>query len=110
MNEARHGRVRAAAPYLAAALAGILLSYLLVTEWAFPIEREAPGTEVPSVVGIVFDSAAKKLELAGFTAERGEARSGVRQSPGTVLEQNPAAGTIQKAGTKILLHVSGSGK
>ena len=93
-----------AVPYLIAAATGILLAYLVVVIFIFPVDPDVVTPEVPMVVGETFDAASTKLANAGFLATQGEVRKVKAGAPGTVLEQVPAGGTRQKVGSKIVLH------
>lgn len=62
------------------------------------------GIAVPSVVGKTRDTATAELEAAGFTVTVTEVSS--TTAAGTVLSQNPAAGTTSAAGTAIALEVA----
>jgi eukaryotic-like serine/threonine-protein kinase len=68
------------------------------------ISKGRQTTGVPNVIGQSFDSAAEQLRGAGFTAVRSDVDSS--EPKGTVIEQDPAAGSLQPPGTKVTLSVS----
>jgi serine/threonine-protein kinase len=58
--------------------------------------------EVPDVTGVSEDEARNRLEEAGLRVETQE-RETADEDPGTVLEQDPAAGTAVDAGSAVTL-------
>ena len=91
-------------PWLTAAAIGMLLAYMVVVLYVFPIDPDLVTPEVPAVVGDTFEAASSKLAGAGFMATRGDVRKSKSGAPGTVLEQDPAGGTRHKVGSKVILH------
>lgn len=104
------GRLRRSAPFIASAAFGVLIAYLLVVYYVFPVDPDVVTPAVPQVVGVNYDEAERKLMEAGFTVARGEVRSVKGMAAGVVVEQIPQAGTRQPAGTKITLHMNGSSR
>ena len=100
------GRSRRALPYLIAATAGFLISYLIVAFVIFPAEIIPDDAVIPNVVNTSFDDASRALAGAGFKAERGESRFHATAPGRMVLQQEPPAGSREKRGTVITLHVS----
>ena len=100
------GRSRRALPYLIAATAGFLIAYLIVAFVIFPADIIPDDALVPNVVNTSFDDASRTLGAAGFKAERGESRFHATSPGRTVLQQEPPAGSREKRGTVITLHVS----
>ena len=105
-----HGRLRGAAPYIVATLLGVVIAYLVVVLYIFPVDPDTATPEVPSVVGVSFEEAEKTLTDAGFVAVRGEIRAGSAKGDtvARVLEQVPSAGTRQQVGSKVTLHTGGA--
>ncbi|MGH3309762.1 MAG: Stk1 family PASTA domain-containing Ser/Thr kinase [Streptomyces sp.] len=62
-------------------------------------------TPVPQVVGKSFDQAKAELEGLGFAVDKTE-RDDASKPAGTVLEQDPAANSQRKQGTKVTLTVA----
>jgi beta-lactam-binding protein with PASTA domain len=106
-------------------VSGVVLAYLFVALYVFPVDPMATPL-VPNVVGDTYEDAEQKLLQAGFTVERGDvlppaggaeptkppagARSGGGNSgsaPSKVVQQAPEAGTRQRVGTKIVLATGG---
>ena len=100
------GRLRRMLPYLLALVGGFMLAYLVMAFFVFPagvIPRDLP---VPNVIGLAYSDAVRQLEQVGFVAERGEQRFHNAAPRGSVLDQQPAPGTDETAGTRVLLIVS----
>jgi serine/threonine-protein kinase len=68
------------------------------------VSKGAPPVGVPPVVGQSFDSASGELQAAGFAVARRDVES--NQAAGTVVDQNPAANTLQPKGSTVTLGVS----
>ncbi|HEU5184815.1 MAG TPA: PASTA domain-containing protein [Gemmatimonadaceae bacterium] len=97
---------RRAIPYVVAATAGFVLSYLIVAFFVFPATIIPSDRKVPNVVGMTYDEAARRLTAVGFRAASGEQRFHASAPPGTVLEQDPPEGAVEAKGAEIVLHVS----
>lgn len=97
---------RRAIPYVVAATAGFVLSYLIVAFFVFPATIIPSDRKVPNVVGMTYDEAARRLTAVGFRAASGEQRFHASAPPGTVLEQEPPEGAVEAKGAEIVLHVS----
>jgi serine/threonine-protein kinase len=100
------GRSRRALPYLIAAASGFLIAYMIVAFLIFPADIIPNDAVVPSVVNTSYDDATRTLAAAGFKAQRGESRFHATAPGRTVLQQEPPAGSREKTGTMITLHVS----
>ena len=100
------GRSRRALPYLIAATSGFLIAYMVVAFVIFPADIIPDDAIVPSVVNSSFDDATRMLSKAGFKVQRGESRFHATAPGRTVLQQEPPAGSREKTGTMITLHVS----
>jgi serine/threonine-protein kinase len=99
-------RSRRALPYLIAATSGFLIAYMIVAFVIFPADIIPDDAVVPSVVNLSFDDATRTLARAGFKAQRGESRFHASAPGRTVLQQEPPAGSREKTGTVITLHIS----
>jgi len=97
---------RSAFPYLLTAAGGFLIAYLLIFLFAFPAEVIPDDAKMPNVVGLMYSDAAQRIEKAGFQAVQGESRFHPRAPEGTVLQQDPPAGSSQKRGIDVRLAVS----
>jgi beta-lactam-binding protein with PASTA domain len=85
----------------------ILLFYLLnniVMPWYV---QQGKTTTVPNVVGRTLDEAVKLLADAGLNGKKGDVRTDKQFPEGTVVVQNPAAGSEVKFGRGVYLTVSG---
>jgi serine/threonine-protein kinase len=101
------GLARRFLPFLIAAAAGFLIAYLVVALVIFPAGIVPDDAPVPNVVGLSYDEAETKLKSAGFKAERGATRFHATSPRGTVLTQQPPAGSRELLGTAIQLELSG---
>ena len=93
-------------PYFVAGAAGFLLAYLVVFAFVFPSGVVADDGRVPSVTGLDYVDAQRRLGVAGFTAARGLQRYSARAPEGSVLAQSPRAGTPLSRGEVVTLDVS----
>jgi beta-lactam-binding protein with PASTA domain len=100
------GGARRAIPYVIAATAGFVLSYLIVAFFVFPATIIPSDRKVPNVVGMAYDEAVKRLTSDGFRAATGEQRFHASAPTGTVLEQEPPPDAVEPKGAEIVLHVS----
>lgn len=100
------GTLRRGLMYLTAAVAGFVIAYLIVAFFIFPSGVVMTELKVPNVVGLTYDDAARRVEQAGFTPERGEERFHSSAPKETVLEQTPPPGVRDVAGAKVTLAVS----
>ena len=97
---------RRALPYLIAATGGFVVAYMVVAFVVFPAEIIPDDAIVPNVVNTSYDDAARAVARAGFRAERGEQRLHATAPARTVLQQDPPAGSREKTGTIVRLHIS----
>lgn len=100
------GRARSLLPYFVTAAAGFALAYLIVALFIFPKQLVSSDTNVPSVIGMTYDEANKRLDREGFRVSTGEQRYHASAPEGTVLEQSPPAGSREPRGTTISLDLS----
>jgi len=68
------------------------------------VDRGAPRVEVPTVTGLMADEAVQKLADDGFEARQTEVSA--TQAPGTVVAQDPTAGSMLAKGGTVTLSVS----
>jgi serine/threonine-protein kinase len=99
-------KLRSSLPYAVATIGGFLVAYLVVAIFVFPSGLIPGNAKVPNVAGLMLDDAAKRLASVGFEAQRSEERFHVGAPRGTVLEQDPRAGTRDVEGTTVRLVVS----
>ena len=100
------GTLRRGLTYVAAIVGGFSLAYLIVAFVIFPSGVVMKDLKVPNVIGLTYDDAARRLDQAGFVADRGEERFHSSAPKQTVLEQNPAPGQTDVSGAKVALVVS----
>jgi beta-lactam-binding protein with PASTA domain len=100
--------LRGSLPYAVTIVGGFLLAYLIVAFLIFPAGDIPGNAKVPNVIGLQFDDATKRLARVGFKAERGEEQYREATPVGTVLAQDPPAGTKEAEGTSVVLSVSTS--
>src|SRR5207248_11555088 len=94
-------------PYLIAIVGGFLLAYLVAAFVFFPSGVISQDLKVPNVIGLDVQTAQQRLVQAGFESAQGETRFHATAPKGTVLDQNPPAGSKDAAGSKVTLVVSG---
>jgi len=82
------------------------VAWLLVAFVLFPNTGPAPSAVVPSVVGLRFEEAERKLGEAGLTAALGETVPSLTAPRQYVLAQTPAAGTSVGPEVVVTLDVS----
>jgi beta-lactam-binding protein with PASTA domain len=99
-------RVRRSLPYAIAIIGGFLLAYLVVAFFVFPSGVIPRDIRVPNVTGLSFDDAGRRLAERGLRGVKGEERFHGASPKGTVLEQNPSAGSRDVEGASITLVVS----
>ena len=84
-------------PWVAAAIAALVV--VLAVLWATGVFAQKKA--VPNVVGATLTSASATLTNAGFKLGAVSYQQGVGKPQGTVLSQNPAAGTQAKSGSAV---------
>ena len=99
-------RLRRSLPYAIAIIGGFLSAYLIVAFLIFPSGLILRDTRVPSVTGLAFDDAVRRLAGVGLRGVKGEERFHPASPKGTVLEQNPTAGSSDVEGASVTLAVS----
>jgi beta-lactam-binding protein with PASTA domain len=92
--------------YATVAAGGFLLAYLIVAFFIFPRGVIPDDARVPSVVGLLYDDAARRLIAAGFKPAVGLSRYNASAPQGTVLAQTPPADSREKRGINVALDVS----
>lgn len=100
-------RLRGGLAYLIAAALGFAASFLVIAFAVFPGDGGVEEVTVPSVTGLMVDEAVRRLERAGFRGEEGESRLSGAAPKGTILEQSPRAGEVERSGSTVTLVVSG---
>jgi beta-lactam-binding protein with PASTA domain len=66
--------------------------------------RGGGGVDVPDLKGKTVDEAGAALTAAGFTSEMGDPKEAAGATPGTVVEQSPAAGEKAPKGSSVKIH------
>ena len=99
-------RLRRSLPYAIAIIGGFLLAYLVVAFFVFPSGVIPRDIKVPSVTGLPFDDAVRRLAERGLRGVKGEQRFHEASPKGTVLEQNPSSGARDVEGAQVTLTVS----
>lgn len=102
----RHPRVRAALPWVATAVAGFGLAFLLVAVLLFPADDAPREVRVPSVMGLPFADAERRLKALGLVVTRGESRPSADVPKNAVVAQTPVAGETVNTGDAVVLDVS----
>lgn len=99
-------RIRGSLSFVIAIFGGFLAAYLIVAFLVFPSGVIPRDIRVPNVTGLAFDDAVRRLAERGLQGVRGEERFHAASPKGTVLDQNPAAGSRDVEGASIALAVS----
>jgi serine/threonine-protein kinase len=89
-------------------LAGLFVFVLIMNFLVMPsYVRHNTLVKVPSVVGLTYEEAKKKLDDAGLEGLQGDIRYDPSKPIGTVLDQNPPGEQTVKDGRRIYLVISG---
>jgi beta-lactam-binding protein with PASTA domain len=103
--------LRRSLPYAVTIIGGFLIAYVIVAFVVFPSGVVPGNAKVPNVIGLLFQDATKRLAQVGFKAERGDRQYREATPAGTVLGQDPPAGTKEPEGSSVTLVLStNSGK
>jgi serine/threonine-protein kinase len=100
------GLWRRAWPYLAAALGGSGLAWVLIAAFVFPPGAPPADAKVPNVIGLSFDVASQRLQQAGFKAQRGEMRFQDAAPKLSVIQMTPDQGSREPLGSPVTLDLS----
>ena len=85
----------------------IVLFYLFNNVFMPRYVQQGRTTKVPNVVGRTLDEALKILSEAGLPGKKADVRTDKQYAEGTVVLQNPPAGSEVKFGRGVYLTVSG---
>lgn len=85
-------------------IAMVLLFNSVIMPWYV---KHTDTAKVPSVVGLNFLDAKKKIEAAGLEVKQGDVRYDENKPIGEILDQNPPADQMVKVGRRIYLTVCG---
>lgn len=99
-------RARAWIPYAIAGASGFLLAFGLVAMVLFPPDDTVQEVRVPSVTGLPYADAERRLRSMGFRVSLGAERASTDVPRNAVVGQVPVAGETVNAGTEIVLDVS----
>ena len=99
-------RGHAALPWVVSAGSGFLLAFGLVAWFLFPAGDAPQEVRVPSVVGLPYRDAERRLRSLGLDPSLGEERGSADVPKGAVVAQTPVAGEAANAGTRVVLDVS----
>lgn len=86
-------------------LAGIAIAWLAMM-WLDVWTRHGDTIVVPTVKSLSYDQASQTLKKDGLVALLSDSVYDNRTAPGTVIEQNPKAGTVVKEGREIYLTIN----
>ena len=92
--------------HLIIAIVSFGIAWTIVAVLLFPDEGPAPNIEVPSVVGLRFEEAERKLSQVGLKVALGESQPSNTAPRQYVLAQTPAAGTAVGPEVIVTLDVS----
>ncbi|MEK7401305.1 MAG: PASTA domain-containing protein [Gemmatimonadota bacterium] len=92
--------------YVAMAIGGFAMAYMIVAFFVFPASAAQRDSAVPNVIGLPYVDAQRLLEQFGFTAQRGELRYHTAAPRGTVLSQDPQPDLNAAPGIRVSLTLS----
>ncbi len=99
--------VRRWLPFAISGTAGFLVAFVAVAALLLPGgSTESAQVTVPSVMGLAFSDAERRLAAAGLTATLGRERPAPDAPKNTILAQVPAAGETADRGAEVVLDVS----
>lgn len=93
-------------PFVAAAVGGFALAWVVIGVFVFPPGAPPADGTVPNVIGLSFDAASTRLERAGFKPQRGEMRFQEAVPRMSVIGMTPDQGTRQPMGSAVVLDLS----
>jgi serine/threonine-protein kinase len=99
-------RARAWLPYAIAAATGFLLAFGLVAMVLFPPDDTVQEVRVPSVMGLPYADAERRLRAMSLKVSLGQERESPDVPRNAVVGQTPVAGETVNAGTEVVLDVS----
>ncbi|MBL8981108.1 MAG: PASTA domain-containing protein [Gemmatimonadetes bacterium] len=104
---ARSARAQRWLPYLIAGASGFLVAFIAMAILLLPGGGAEPlEVQVPTVVGLSYPDAERRLAAAGLVATMGRERPAPDAPKNTVLAQVPAAGETADRGSAVILDVS----
>lgn len=93
-------------PFLVAGVSGFAIAFILVAALVFPADDAPQEVRVPSVLGLPFADAERRLVAVGLKTTLGERRFANDAPRSAVLAQNPVGGKRVNVGTEVVLDVS----
>ncbi|MGQ0646401.1 MAG: PASTA domain-containing protein [Gemmatimonadaceae bacterium] len=99
-------RARAWLPYAVASASGFLLAFALVALVLFPSDDAPQEVRVPSVMGLPYPDAERRLKSLGLIVTLGAERESADAPRNAVVAQSPVAGDAVNVGAEIVLDVS----
>lgn len=86
-------------------LAGLLVLWLAMM-WLGVWTRHGQTIEVPKVTALAYNLAIENLSADGLSGIVADSVYDTHTRPGTVIEQNPKAGTVVKEGREVFLTIN----
>jgi serine/threonine-protein kinase len=99
-------RARRLAPFAIVAAAGMLLAWATAQFVIFDASAAVDDVVVPTIVGLTYDDAGRRLSALDLKITLGESRFSGSAPRSTVLAQTPAAGSRVAPGTQVSADVS----
>ena len=93
-------------PFIVAGASGFVIAFILVAALVFPADDAPQEVRVPSVLGLPFADAERRLMAVGLKTTLGERRFANDAPRSAVLAQNPVGGKRVNVGTEVVLDVS----
>jgi serine/threonine-protein kinase len=99
-------RARRWLPFVVSGALGFVLAFAAVALLLLPADEAPQEVRVPSVVGLPYADADRRLASLGLKASRGRERPSADVPSNAVVAQSPLAGETVNAGAEIVLDVS----
>jgi beta-lactam-binding protein with PASTA domain len=98
--------LRRAMPYVIAAALGFTAAYVVIAVAVFPPSGGSDDITIPSVTGMTVNDATARLEKAGLKLKQGASRPSEGAPAGTIIEQTPLGGSVDRPGTVVTVVTS----
>ncbi|MFL5560047.1 MAG: PASTA domain-containing protein [Gemmatimonadaceae bacterium] len=98
--------LRRAMPYFIAAVLGFTAAYIVIAVAVFPPSGGPDDVTVPSLTGMTISDATSRLSKLGFKLKQGATRPSEGAPAGTIIEQNPLGGAVDRPGATVTVVTS----
>jgi serine/threonine-protein kinase len=98
--------LRRAIPYVIAAALGFTAANVVIAVAVFPPSGGSDDLTIPSVTGMTISDATARLEKSGLKLKQGSSRPSEGAPAGTIIEQSPLGGAVDRPGTVVTVVTS----